>query len=669
MSQKITREALEGYLNCRVKGYLTLRVEGDTPSEYLQLVDQSKRGLKQAAADLVRARFPVAHDANGTVVSRQFLMRGLALILDAVVENDLFSLRIDGLKRVPGPSGLGDFHYQPILFGEGGKARQTQKRTLEICGLVLGELQGKPPSKGILVNPEVSSFDGVRLGTDTRATSVLIRGLREMRDAGSPPATILNHHCPVCQFQQCCRAKALATDHLSLLRGMGEKQIAKLGRRGIFNITQLSYTYRPRRSGKNQPSVRGHAFSLQALAIREKKTYVLGNPELPDSSVRIYFDIEGNAERCTAYLIGMIVEEDGSRRRFSFWADDNSQEERILGNFLDVVDGYCDCRLFCYGSFEIAFLKRMRRPGLAERIDAILSRTTNILPIIYSSVYFPVYSNALKEIGAHLGCQWTAPDASGLQCIVWRQRWEQTRDEDLRLRIETYNLEDCAALLTIVRFLRGVIGGGLADDSRPDAKRMPAFSRVEECPVPSSRPEWRKANFVIPDLEHVNNLAHFDYQRERVYVRTSQRLREARSRARKSHHRRRHRIAEWIEIRCQECPSCKSTRLLDWYDSRHSRVVMDLKITVGGIRRRFVRVTSNRYRCQQCSAIFAPPEYLRVDKFKFRRLGGGLRAGRRARFAPSAQSSECALHGNPQPIGRSSRPAEKLDELGNPGFE
>ena len=353
---------------------------------------------------------------------------------------------------------------------------------------------------------------------------------------------------------------------------------------------------------------------VQALAIREKRTYVLGEPGLPHAPVRIYFDIEGSAEKHSAYLIGMIIEGDGLERRLSFWADGNGEEERLLEGFLGVVDGYPAGRLYCYGSFEIAFLKTMRRTGWTERIDAILARTTNILPIIYSSIYFPVYSNGLKEIGAHLGCRWTSPDASGLQCIVWRRRWEGSHDEGLRRTIETYNLEDCEALRQVVRFLRGIHAGGETGGPRPGAS-PPAFIRAEASPVPSSRREWCKASFAIPDFAHVNNLARFDYQRDRVYVRNSRRLRAARSRARKARGRRRHRIAEQVEIRCRECPSCKGTSLVESYDSRLSRLVTDLQVTAGGMRRRFVQVTSPRYRCRACRENFASPEYWRVDRY------------------------------------------------------
>src|SRR5262249_47749119 len=192
---------------------------------------------------MVLARFPEAVDAQGAVVDRTQLARGPALILDAVVEDDLLSLRIDALRRTPGPSGLGDFHYVPVLFGEGGRERPAQRRLLEACSIVLGELQGRRPGKGILVDPEQSTFAGVRFPATPRGVAALIDGLRELRDADSLPEPSLNNHCPLCEFQQRCRARALETDHLTLLRGIGAQEVARLARRGIFTVTQLSYTF------------------------------------------------------------------------------------------------------------------------------------------------------------------------------------------------------------------------------------------------------------------------------------------------------------------------------------------------------------------------------------------------------------------------------------------
>jgi predicted RecB family nuclease len=523
---------------------------------------------------------------------------------------------IDGLKRVTGRSGLGEFHYIPLLYDEGATARQVQKRILEGYALVLGEVQATLPDKGILVDPEKLSFAGIRLEKNLRTVRSSLDELSAIAEGGTAPELTLNSHCRNCEFQRRCKAQALAEDNLSLLKGLGEKQIAKFRKKGVATITQLSYTYRARRvRSKDQKEHRAHSVALQAMAIREHRVYVLGNPVLPDGAVRIYFDIEGDPERYTAYLLGMIVDELGSETRLSFWSDTSGQEENIVVRFLNAVESLRDSQLFCYGNFEVAFLKTMktRRPELAKRIDPILGRTTNILPIIYSSVYFPVHSNGLKEIGGHLGFRWSEPDASGLQCTVWRRKWEATHDEGVRRRIEVYNLEDCAALRKVVRFLDAIGTGRATDSTRHPDEVIPGYSRLEDTVIQFSHRDWCNAKFSIADFETINNLSYFDYQRDRVFVRSSNRLRKARSAARKCRGRVSYRINKRVQIRCHACPLCGSAQLTEWQDGRVGRVVKDLEISAGGIRRRFIRVTSPKYRCETCHHVFFPPEHLRID--------------------------------------------------------
>ena len=61
---------------------------------------------------------------------------------------------------------------------------------------------------------------------------------------------MLNRHCPACEFQHRCHDEAVRQNDLSLLTGMGENEIRSQNRRGIFTVTQLSYTFRPRRKNK-----------------------------------------------------------------------------------------------------------------------------------------------------------------------------------------------------------------------------------------------------------------------------------------------------------------------------------------------------------------------------------------------------------------------------------
>jgi hypothetical protein len=77
--------------------------------------------------------------------------------------------------------------------------------------------------------------------------------------------------------------------NLSLLRGISAQEISRLRSKGIFTVNQLSYTFRSRKLAKRAktPST-PHHFALQALAIRERKVFVHGNPTLSCSGTRAY---------------------------------------------------------------------------------------------------------------------------------------------------------------------------------------------------------------------------------------------------------------------------------------------------------------------------------------------------------------------------------------------
>jgi len=123
-------------------------------------------------------------------------------------------------------------------------------------------------------------------------------------------------------------------------------------------------------------------------------------------------DVEGDPEQGFDYLVGMIVVEGENEQRFSFWADNRDDEDRIFEQFLATVTQYQDFRVFAYGGYERAFLMRMRKRAMRKApVDRVLKALVNTLSLVYSHVYFPTYSNGLKDVGACLGCSWSEPDA------------------------------------------------------------------------------------------------------------------------------------------------------------------------------------------------------------------------------------------------------------------
>jgi predicted RecB family nuclease len=482
MAQRLTREILEAHLYCRYKGHLNWAGEPAEPSDYEVLSARLRADVRQQAIDRITARQPGAAVVREAPLTAAVLKAGPAFVLDAVLEDDSFSLRFDGLMRVVGPSKLGDFHYVPMLFHGGGSVRAGQRLLLEVYGLILSRIQGRTPGSGIVWYGRECRATKVRLSPDPRTAERLLREVEQARDAG-PPRLILNDHCQVCEFRRRCHEQAVREDSLSLLRGLGEKEVKGYARKGILTLTQLAHTFRPRRKGKRAVPRTHHRYhALQAMAIRDKRVYLFGTPEVPVAPVKIYLDIEGLPDEGFVYLIGMTVVEGGTEQHLAFWADTWDQEPEMFRQFLAEVSKHPDARLYCYGTYERTFLKRMRKAAPRKGpVDRVLAALVNVLSVVYAHAYFPCYSNGLKDVAGCLGCSWSDPQASGLQSVVWRKRWEATHGDEWRDRLVTYNREDCAALRRVTEFLHAHgPGASTGGGAKPVAAGDPLVASVEE---------------------------------------------------------------------------------------------------------------------------------------------------------------------------------------------
>jgi predicted RecB family nuclease len=490
MATEITRDLLESHLRCRTKAFLKLRGEQGTRSDYEALLMDVQGEVSSRAVAKILARHAEGEVLRGQAVTLALLKRGAPYVLDCTLEAGGLCLAFDGLKKVAGPSRLGDFHYAPILFHGGEKVRQEQRLLLGALAFAVGQLQGREPGVAVVFHGKGCRASRVRLtdGLREKARS-LLREVERLRPDDKPPRLILNGHCPACEFRQRCQEQADQEDVLSLLRGMGEKEVRGYARKGIFTVTQLAHTFRPRRKAKRVRGKERHSYPLQALAIRDRKTYVLGAPQLPDAPVRVFLDLEGKPEEDFVYLVGAIVAADGSETRYSFWADGPGQEAQIFEQFLAVLQPYADFRVYCYGAYELDFLKRMRKQARRKRFaDRVLASTVNVLSVIYAHVHFPVHSNGLKQVGRHLGCSWAEPDASGLQSLVWRAGWERTADEAIKQKLLAYNLDDCAALKRVTEFLFQVAAGassvGEPAGGPPPGPRLPDVQDADRLTFP-----------------------------------------------------------------------------------------------------------------------------------------------------------------------------------------
>ena len=445
MTPVIRTDVVVAYSQCPRKAFLMLTTENHpSPHAYVEILQEyTCRNRTAYQRTLTRQHYDVQHFASDHT-------RRSAYLLDAHLESDDMAAMVDVLTKVPGHSAFGRHSYEPTLIVGTYKVTKEQTLALAFSGYVLGQLQKTLPQRGTLIGSSLEA-NSIQLGSHYKALSSPLAAIRAWTSAPSPvpPPVRLNRHCPLCPFRRECRTTAEDKEDLSLLDRITPKLIQRYQKKGIFSVTQLSYLFKPRRrrKGKHAPPAPFNP-ELQALALRTGKTYLHQLPQLSRQPIEVFLDIEGIPDRDFYYLIGVLIVDGETHVQHSFWANTQPEEEVIWKQFLQTMTAYPDAPLYHYGRYERDALEQFsRRYGVTSHLN--LSRLVNITASIYGKVYFPVRSNTLKELGNYLGVTWTAPEASGLQSLVWRHRWEETQNPDYQQQLQTYNAEDCRALLRL----------------------------------------------------------------------------------------------------------------------------------------------------------------------------------------------------------------------------
>src|SRR5215470_12131472 len=443
MEPAITSEIVVAYSQCPRKAYLLLfSPDKGEPHAYVQILEQQRCTNQEKYIDHLQHTHTDVHP-----YTVENLRKVSNWLINAHLQVDGFAADCGVLTRVEGTSTFGKHSYEPTIFVGTHNISKEQQLELSFVGYVLERLQHTSPAAKRIIGIDGKSHT-VKLAHHSKALRPLLEPLHEWItvDKPQPPPIVLNKHCPLCPFQQLCQAQAEQEDNLSLLDSVTARGMRQYERKGIFTVKQLSYLFKPRKPRKRQrkPPPVTHKVELQALAIREQKIYLQELPTLSRQPVELFVDMEGVPDKGLYYLIGLLVCQGDTTEYDAFWANTDQDEGHMWHQFLDTVTQYHEAPLYHYGSYEPRALETLARRYQSD-VASLRKRLVNVNSYIYGKVYFPLYSNRLKEIGAFLGARWTSPDASGLQTLVWRQRWEETGHLQYQTLLITYNEEDCRA--------------------------------------------------------------------------------------------------------------------------------------------------------------------------------------------------------------------------------
>ena len=476
----LSNDVILGYLDCKYKAYLMICGETGIRSDYQRLMLELDKDFQALATAKTLHESTESLIQCGVNVTPSELENGLPLILHANLEKSPFHLHFDALKKVHGRSSFGEFHYIPVFFHNERTVREKHKIFLAIAGLMLGELQECQPKIGVIIYGQICRSVTIKLDKYQLMGRRIIEDLLAIAKLTFQPPFTLCRHCRLCQFHERCRTEAKEMDDLSLLRGIGQKEIQRNHSKGIFTVNQLSYTFRPRRRGPRVKKQRHpYYYSLQALAIREKRVYIFNKPKMPNANAKVFIDLEGDSNARFVYLAGALIVEKGIEKTYSLWANSPDEEKDIFEELVRILRSLTRPYLFYYGSYESRFFRRMLSCTPIQDIEDLwLHRSMNIITAIYSNIYFPTYSNDLKEIGGFLGCNWSVPNSSGLQSIVWRREWERSHDPTLKQTLIQYNQEDCAALKKVTDFLYRIPADDLSGSEKTFTQEIASVSDI-----------------------------------------------------------------------------------------------------------------------------------------------------------------------------------------------
>lgn len=263
---KITPNLFSAYLKCPMKSWLQVTNAAPSANAYAEWLHSQENSYFLAGATRLQSQMQFGDCAAPPFgcIDKELPLSAAALkdakwqlaINVSVVEPNREAGRqsawnmepsFHAIERIPSDGRGRPAHFVPIRFSFQNKIDTHTRILLAFDAAALSELLGRSVTFGKIIHGE--GHTTIKMKTAGLASQVQsnIKKITTLLQSNSPPGLTLNRHCPECRFAEHCRTLAVEKDDLSLLSSMSEKECQKHRAKGIFTVTQLSYTFRPRR--------------------------------------------------------------------------------------------------------------------------------------------------------------------------------------------------------------------------------------------------------------------------------------------------------------------------------------------------------------------------------------------------------------------------------------
>jgi len=520
--RRLSATAIAAHLSCEHKTQLDrMRRSGDVDITFqpdARLDALIERGLRFETAFVESLReqgCTVEHLPKGANADATFtaMKRGIDILVQAPLENEIARGTADILRKVKIPSRLGAWSYEPIDTKLGEHTKATAVLQLLVYAELLHAMQGHRPQHVFVQTPageeryRTADYDAFyrRVARNTLSAAL----------SQPAPETYPNpvENCDVCHYWRHCADQRRRDDHLSLVAGMRTANTRELHQQGIETVASLVETQGelrtpPRRGNADSYRLLARQASLQVQARgREQVPYEFldsdpgrGLQRLPEpTDGDLFLDFEGDAfvgDGGREYLTGWV--ESGDEGPYhAHWSLTPKEEKRAIENFLDAVaasrERHGGMHIYHFAAYEPAALKRVtqRHQTRIELLDELLRehRFVDLRTVVREALRVGVESYGLKDLERvfHFRRELALFDAGKakqqFEIALELDDAETVCDPALRSRVAAYNRDDCVSTRALQRWLERLraqrIGDGYAID-RPDIPDGEARESVTE---------------------------------------------------------------------------------------------------------------------------------------------------------------------------------------------
>lgn len=379
------------------------------------------------------------------------MKKGTPSIYAGALVHGRFVARPDLLERVEGKSKLGNYYYVACDIKRSRHLKDEFRMQGCFYAELLGLVQGTKPLQGYVMRAtgEIESY----LLEDTLVKYRLTLDAIERILDGSEEPHFLTSDCKQSPWFSQCKKESIECDSLSRLNRIWRSEQHELEAAGFKTVSELARVNVDLVSARVTGITRDRLdfLHLQARSLAENRYLRVGAVDLPESELALIVDVESDPLRNVHYLFGVLEKGHGIDVYHSFLAKDPKDERRAWEDFVAFMKNYPGVPLYHYGWSEQATFKELaeKYDTPIEVISMLEEQGVDLLVRLREAVVFPLSFYSLKDIAQFLGFKWRHDDASGLNSVLWFEKWLMEGDEASLKDVIEYNEDDVRATLVL----------------------------------------------------------------------------------------------------------------------------------------------------------------------------------------------------------------------------